>query len=104
MSASKQKGYRAEVAIVKTLQAAGIEARRQPLSGSMNDFKGDVILPSGEKIEVKHRESIGDYYWSWLEQGDAKYLVIKKNGKPPLVLMEMPSWIELLQHTKGETK
>lgn len=95
-SKSKQKGYRAEAAIVDALIEAGISAKRQPLSGMMKDYKGDVILESGKILEIKHRENIGEYFWEWLAQGGSDYLVIKKNGKKPLVVMTFDQFTELL--------
>lgn len=100
MSRSKDKGRRAEHAVVTALNQAGIDAKRQPLSGSLVDYKGDVVLADGSRIEVKHRENIAEYLWQWLAQGDASYLVIKKNNHKPLVLMEIDKFIDLF---KGKT-
>lgn len=96
MSASKDKGRRAEHLVADTLTNAGIPAKRQPLSGSLSDYKGDVVLGNGKRLEVKNRESIAESLWAWLAQGDAHYLVIKKNHKKPLVLMDINEFISLL--------
>lgn len=95
MSASKDKGRRAEHLVANALAEAGVPAKRQPLSGSLLDYKGDVVLGNGKRIEVKHRETIAGYLWDWIAQGDADYLVIKKNNKRPLVLMSLEDFITL---------
>ena len=95
-TSSKMKGYRAEVEVVKLFTASNIQAKRQPLSGAHKDFKGDVVLPNGDRIEVKNRESIAEYLWTWLAQGDAKYLVLRKNHKEPLALLKLDDLITLL--------
>jgi len=102
MSASKQKGTRAENEVVRKFNEAGIAAKRQPMSGMLADFKGDVVLPNGDRIEVKNRESIAEYLWTWLAQGDAKYLVLRKNHKDPLVLLTLADLIDLLGKLPAE--
>lgn len=96
MSASKQKGTRAENEVVRKFNEAGIDAKRQPMSGMLAGYKGDVVLPNGDRIEVKNRESIAEYLWTWLAQGDAKYLVLRKNHKQPLVLLTLDDLLALM--------
>lgn len=96
MSKAKAKGTRAENEVVRLLNEAGIAAKRQPMSGMLADYKGDVILPSGDLIEVKNRESIANYIWDWLAQGGAKYLVLRKNQRVPLAVMPLTELGELL--------
>lgn len=95
-SKSKLKGTRAENEVVRKFNEAGIAAKRQPLSGALKDYKGDVILPNGDVAEIKNRESIAEYLWTWLAQGDAKYLVLRKNHKEPLALLKLDDLISLL--------
>ena len=97
MSKAKAKGTRAENEVVRLLNEAGISAKRQPMSGALKDYKGDVVLPDGDAFEVKNRESIAEYLWTWLAQGDAKYLVLRKNHHDPLVLLKFDDLIELLR-------
>lgn len=57
---SKRKGYAAERGLVKELIAKGYVARRQPCSGSIRGFEGDVVVevpgrPKAVIIEVKCR-------------------------------------------------
>lgn len=105
MSASKDKGRRAENEVVKLLADAGITAERVPLSGSFGGkYTGDVVLGSIDhptaRVEVKNRESIAEYLWDWLAQGDADYLVLRKNNHKPIVLMSFDKWTELLKGDK----
>ena len=97
MSTSKQKGTRAENEVVRKFNEAGIDAKRQPMSGMLAGYKGDVVLPNGDRIEVKNRESIAEYLWTWLAQGDAKYLVLRKNHRVPLAVMPLTELGELLR-------
>lgn len=96
MSKAKAKGTRAENEVVRLLNEAGIAAKRQPMSGALKDYKGDVVLPNGDAFEVKNRESIAEYLWTWLAQGDAKYLILRKNHHEPLTLMKFDDLIALL--------
>ena len=55
---SKAKGLAHERDIVRRLQAAGFQARRQPLSGASPDFPSDIeIIRDGKRYlgEVKYR-------------------------------------------------
>ena len=60
------------------------------------------MLPNGDRIEVKNRESIAEYLWNWLAQGDAKYLVLRKNHKEPLALLKLDDLIQLIQKLPAE--
>ena len=100
MSKSKAKGTRLESSLVKSLTDAGIPAERIPLSGSLGGkYSSDVVIGSVDhpvyRIECKNRESIADYMWTYLEPVD--FLVLKKNHKPALVVMELDQFISLLQ-------
>ena len=101
MSKAKDKGRRAENMVVKVLTDAGIPAERVPLSGSLGGkYSSDVVIGSVDhpvyRIECKNRESIADYMWTYLEPVD--FLVLKKNHKPALVVMEMDQFIDLLRN------
>lgn len=100
MSAAKDKGRRAENMVVKALTDNGIPAMRVPLSGSLGGiYSSDVVIGSIEhpvyRIECKNRESIADYMWTYLEPVD--FLVLKKNHKPALVVMELDQFMSLLK-------
>lgn len=100
MSRSKAKGTRLESSLVKTLLDNGIQAERIPLSGSLGGkYSSDVVIGSVDhpvyRIECKNRESIADYMWTYLEPVD--FLVLKKNHKPALVVMELDQFMSLLK-------
>jgi len=108
MSASKDKGRRLENQVVTLLVEKGIAAERIPLSGSLGGKYGaDVVIGSVDnqkaRIECKNRESLGDYLWDWLAQGGSDYLVIKKNQKKPLILMDFDHFVDLLRNQKEDS-
>lgn len=92
-SRSKTKGSTAERAIAKYLTEHGIPAKRQILSGSHPDHKGDIKFADGTICEVKNRESISIKMWEWLEP--VSFLFLKRNGKKPLVVMTLDDFIAL---------
>lgn len=99
MSKAKDKGRALENLIVKTLNDAGITSERIPLSGSLGGkYVGDVIIGSIDKriatIECKFRQAISMQLWDWFAESD-DYLVIKRNHKKPLILMDMDQFIKL---------
>jgi hypothetical protein len=61
---AKAKGSKAERDLVADILKTGCPARKQPLSGAISDFPGDVhIDPRGWDInvEVKHHKTIAGY-------------------------------------------
>ncbi|RIH85386.1 hypothetical protein Mterra_01712 [Calidithermus terrae] len=101
-SAPKRKGNRVERLVLEQLRAAGLEARRVPLSGSVPDYPGDLeaTLPGLGRvlIEVKGRKDFKTLE-SWLEGRDV--LILKPDRKPPLVVVELGRLLEAL-HRAGE--
>lgn len=100
MSKAKDKGRRAENMVADALVNAGVPAERVPLSGSLGGkYSADVVIGSIDsplaRMEIKNRESISMQLWDWLEPVD--YLVLKRNHKPALVVMDMNQWIELVK-------
>jgi len=104
----REKGARVERELVNKLKEAGIEAKRVPLSGAAEGFKGDILIerkPSitagvfddaqifGEKsgyewrVEVKSRKGGAGFkvIQDWL--GDNDVLILKRNGVDPLVVL-----------------
>lgn len=106
---SRDKGARFERAVVKALNAGGIEAERVPLSGAAGgSFTGDIValLPAGGQrgadgqnwpeyhrttIELKKRADGFKQIYSWLEGNDA--LVIGADRKEPLIVLPLSEWI-----------
>lgn len=101
MSSSKDKGRRAENLIVEELNSFNIPSQRVPLSGSLGgQYSDDVIIGTIDnplaRLEVKNRESIGDYIWDWLGQSaNTDFLIMKKNRKKMLVVMDVEHFAEL---------
>ena len=89
----RNKGNRVEREIVNYLKENGIPAKRVPLSGSANGFKGDIIIDGNLKAEVKARKDGFKQIYDWLEGND--YLFIKANRKPVLVVMTIEEFIKL---------
>jgi hypothetical protein len=62
---AKAKGTKAENDLKKDLIKAGVpHCRRQPLSGALDDFKGDVVIDARDwelKVEAKHHKTIPNY-------------------------------------------
>ncbi|RMD47622.1 MAG: hypothetical protein D6834_00535 [Aquificota bacterium] len=91
----RRKGYRVENEIVNYLKKHGIPAKRVPLSGSADGFKGDILIDESLKCEVKARKDGFKQIYDWLEGND--YLFLKANRKKVLVVMEIDEFIELLK-------
>ena len=99
--APKRKGDRVEREILALLRDAGLEARRVPLSGSAPDYPGDleVDLPGLGRVlvEVKARRRFA--LEGWLE--GRGLLVLKPDGKPPLVVLTLEGFLQVLQTLGG---
>ena len=93
--APKRKGRRLEQELVRTLKASGIEAKRVPLSGSADGFKGDAVVTlNGHDLtlEVKSRKQCSLY--RWLGERDA--LIVKADRQEPLVCLRLRDLLKLL--------
>jgi Holliday junction resolvase len=89
--ASRQKGDRAERALVKFLQQHGFAAERIPLSGAAGGrFTGDLSLPLlgvDRCVEVKVRANGFRELYGWLVGRDV--LVVKQDRAEPLVVIPL---------------
>lgn len=95
---AKQKGMRLEREIVKWLQAAGLQARRQPGSGIYSDFPHDAECRIGGRrfiLECKARANSFRQLDGWLGQADL--LVVKVDRAEPRVYMDWNVFLELAQ-------
>lgn len=93
----RQKGDRLERAVVNQLQAAGLAAKRVPLSGSVQGYPGDVsVTLAGRElcVEVKSRKDFKTLY-GWLENRDA--LILKADRKDPLLVLRLDDVLELIE-------
>ena len=88
---SRQKGNRAERAVVKYLQDRGFAAERVPLSGSAGGgYLGDVklaLLGRDLVVEVKVRAAGFTQLYSWLESRDL--LIVRRDRAEPLVVLPL---------------
>ena len=104
---SKQKGDRAERAIVELLRSAGLNAYRVPLSGAVNGFMSDVEIRFQNetlKIESKARSKGFSRIYTWLLGNDA--VVVKADYNEPLIFMRLEQWAKLLgqiRHNQAQT-
>ena len=99
--ASRQKGNRFEREGVAILTAAGLVARRIPLSGAMRGFKGDIELElAGRKLrlEAKSRKHGFKFIYEALADNDA--LLVKTDRSEPLVIMPLRGLAALLGANK----
>ena len=100
--ASRQKGDRAERALVRYLQDYGLGAERQPLSGSLGGrHRGDVSIPvAGRDLiaECKVRAIGFGQIYSWLVDRDL--LVIRADRREPLVVVPLRLAREIAVHAE----
>src|SRR5438874_6629522 len=89
--ASRQKGNRAERAIVLFLQARGFPAERVPLSGSAGgSYLGDLLVPVlgiDRVVEVKVRAKGFAQLYAWLVDRDI--LIVRADRREPLVVLPL---------------
>ena len=88
---SRDKGNRAERAIVAFLQDSGFAAERVPLSGSAGGrYVGDVTIPLlGRDLcaEVKVRAHGFGQLYAWLD--GREILIVKQDRREPLVILPL---------------
>jgi hypothetical protein len=90
--ASRQKGNRAERAIVRAPQDKGFAAERVPISGSAGGkYCGDLTVPTIGRDKVR---GIGfSRLYEWLNSRDM--LVVRADRKEPLVVVPLALGIEI---------
>jgi Holliday junction resolvase len=89
---SRDKGNRAERAIVRLLQDAGFAAERVPLSGAAQGrFSGDISVPLlgiDRRVEVKVRADGFREIYRWIDGADL--LILRADHRTPLVVARLP--------------
>jgi len=94
---SRDKGNRAERALVRFLQDHGFAAERVPLSGSAGGrFTGDLTVPLlgvDRTVEVKCRATGFRELYRWLEGRDL--LIVKANRAEPLIVIPLRLGVEI---------
>ena len=103
---SRDKGYRAENAVVHIAKDHGLDAYRVPLSGS-GPVKGDVVVSNPVDtwtLEIKSRASGFQTIYKFLEGNDV--LVLKADRKDYLAVLPLSDLFDLLagRHAKIETE
>ena len=86
---AKEKGSRLERLIVGIFSESGIEARRMPLSGSVEGFGGDVRLKiNGSELtgECKSRAASFGNLYRWIKGYD--FLALKRDRDEALIVIE----------------
>lgn len=106
---SKLKGTYHEKWCVRWLEHYGIEAKRQPLSGSLGgEFTGDlkVKLRGVEKIaEVKYRSTTGfPSPFTVLENRDLAFYKRRIGSPQVVVIMTADLFISLTENINGNPK
>jgi hypothetical protein len=93
----RQKGDRAERALIKYLQAAGFASERVPLSGSAGgSYRGDLSIPLLGLdccAEVKVRSAGFRQLYQWL--ADRDLLVVRADRAEPLVVLPLRFAVEI---------
>jgi Holliday junction resolvase len=97
---SRDKGNRAERAIVAFLQNNGFAAERVPLSGSVGGrYIGDVTIPLlGRDMcaEVKVRAYGFGQLYAWLD--GRQILIVRQDRREPLVVLPLRLAAEVASH------
>ena len=87
--AARQKGDRLERLVVGIFSESGIEAKRMPLSGSVEGFAGDVRLRvNGSELtgECKSRAASFGNLYRWIKGYD--FLALKRDRDEALIVIE----------------
>ena len=96
-SKSKQKGYRTEYNLVKRFQVAGIDAKRQVLSGALPDHPHDIKIKNPDMIvEVKARKNGAGFKTLKKWMGSADALIMHEDHEESLVAIALPLFINLI--------
>lgn len=96
-SKSKQKGYRTEYNLVKKFQVAGIDAKRQVLSGALPDHPHDIKIKNPDMIvEVKARKNGAGFKTLKRWMGSADALIMHEDHEESLVAIALPLFIDLI--------
>ena len=94
---SRDKGARAERALVRLLRGRGFAAERIPLSGSAGGrFTGDITIPLlgvDRLAEVKVRGTAFRQLYEWLERRDL--LIVRADRREPLLVLTLRLGVEV---------
>ena len=100
-SKSKSKGYRTEYNLVKRFQAAGLDAKRQVLSGALPDHPHDIKINNPDFIvEVKARKNGKGFATIKKWKGSADLLVMVEDYDEPGVYIDWRLWKQIAKILK----
>jgi len=101
--ASRDKGNRAERALVRFLQERGFAAERVPLSGAAGgSYLGDLTVPllgTDRVVEVKVRARGFSQLYDWLTGRDL--LIVRADRSEPLVVIPLKLAAEIASKAEG---
>lgn len=103
---NKNKGTYHEKWFVKWLEAAGIKAKRQPLSGSLGgEYSGDIKLElNGHELvgEVKYRDKSGfPSPFTVLEGRDIAFYKRRTGSPQTLVIVSGDTFLKLMENNNA---
>ncbi len=100
---SRDKGNRAERAIVRFLQDHGFGAERVPLSGADGgSYRGDLTVPLlgvDRVVEVKARADGFRELYRWLDGRDL--LIVRADRREPLVIVPLTLAAKIARTAEG---
>lgn len=101
---SKRKGYRVEHNLVKMFERENIKARRQPLSGALQDFPHDLSIDvlGGSIVEVKARANGEGFKTIQRWKGSADILLLVEDRQSPTVVLDWKYFIQLILEGKEQ--
>lgn len=91
--ASRDKGARGELEFAKL-----VGGHRVPLSGAVEGYGNDVVLPNGMKAEVKRRASGFKTLYEWVldEREKPDIVAFRADRKPWLVTMTAEKYRDMM--------
>lgn len=93
----RDAGLRFERKIVNLVKDAGLDAKRVPLSGAAEGFKGDVIITTVHEelnAECKMRSGGFKFIYENLEGHDV--LIVQQKFNKPLAIVDFDKFLQLL--------
>jgi hypothetical protein len=103
---SRDKGNRAERAIVRLLQERGFAAERVPLSGAAGgSYRGDINVPVlgvDRVVEVKCRANGFRALYAWLTDRDI--LIVRADRREPLCVLPLRLAADVAAKAAGHEK
>lgn len=91
---SKRKGYSGENEFAKLTGG-----ERVPLSGAMDGYYNDVILPNGWEVEVKRKKQMEKTLYGWIldERENPDVVAFRADRMPWIVSMTLDKFMYLMK-------